>query len=224
MVATRQQLITITQAEAEESDRRIQVAAETVGRELLRLKETFGWMLLKDGTGQGYANWTDFLSRRYAFTRKHLYELMDAAPVQERLSPMGYTLNTSQAKALSVYPIELHIPIVVATQNRYGRLTEARLKQVAEVLTQAVITGHVSTGDGSQTTPIDAAISLEEHEARQSRRVYITPPGAVSSIRLVGRQVLYLWEIPLDTACEVALKQGLPVRVSVWVEDQSSTR
>lgn len=164
--------------------------AAEMGRLLLGLKEREGWRAL------GYPTWTDFLTREFAFSRKHLYELMRAAPVQERVSPLGYTLNTAQARALARYPAELQSPIVQATAARYGTLTESRLTRVGDVLAQAVTTGHVDA-DGQTPTAFDAALAYEDYEARQRRdaalgvrelpfscEMDVTPDGVVTLRRL----------------------------------------
>lgn len=150
---------TMTQAEARAAVMQINAHAAEMGNLLLELKSRDGWRAL------GYATWSDCLAHEFAFSRKHLYELMRAAPVVERLSPMGYKLNTSQAVALARYPVDLQVPIVQATRARYGGLTESRLTRVGDVLTQAVTTGHVDA-DGEHPAALDMALALEDREAR----------------------------------------------------------
>lgn len=180
----------MTPDEARAAVMQINAHAAEMGRLLLDLRTREGWRAL------GYATWTDCLTREFAFSRKHLYELMRAAPVVERLSPFGYTLNTSQANALSRYPIELQAPIAQAAAARYGTLTESRITRVGDVLTQAVRTGYVEA-DGQTPTPIDAALAYEDYEARQRRdaalgvrelpfscEMDVTPDGVVTLRRL----------------------------------------
>lgn len=181
---------TLTAAEARALVDSINAKACEMGNLLLELKSRDGWRAL------GYATWSDCLAHEFAFSRKHLYELMRAAPVVERLSPMGYTLNTSQANALARYPVDLQAPIVQATAARYGKLTESRLTRVGDVLAQAVTTGHVDA-DGQTPTAFDAALAYEDYEARQRRdaalgvrelpfscEMDVTPDGVVTLRRL----------------------------------------
>lgn len=189
---------TLTAAEARALVDSINAKACEMGNLLLELKSRDGWRAL------GYATWSDCLAHEFAFSRKHLYELMRAAPVVERLSPMGYTLNTSQANALARYPVDLQAPIVQATAARYGKLTESRLTRVGDVLTQAVTTGHVDA-DGEHPAALDAALALEDREARLRQdeaigpRVLpfececdVTPDGVVTLRRVPGVRVRVL--------------------------------
>jgi len=188
-------LAPMTPDEARAAVMQINAHAAEMGRLLLDLRTREGWRAL------GYATWTDCLTREFAFSRKHLYELMRAAPVVERLSPFGYTLNTSQANALSRYPIDLQAPIYQATVARYGKPTESRLTRVGDVLAQVVATGHVDA-DGQTPTPIDAALAYEDYEARLRQdeamgprvlpfecEVDVTPDGTVTLRRLPAGRV-----------------------------------
>lgn len=152
--------------EAQATVDQINSHAAQIGKLLLNLRDREGWRAL------GYESWTQCLEREFSFSRKHLYELMRATPVQERVLPLGYNLNTAQANELSRYPQDLQVPIVEATMKRYGQVTESRLRRVGEVLTQAVKTGYTSTGDGSTSTAIDASLNLEDEEARKRQQQY----------------------------------------------------
>lgn len=140
-------------------------AAQDMGRHLLELKEREGWKAL------GYASWTAFLNGEFEYSRKHLYELMTASPVQEKLLPIGYNLSTKAAAALSKFDESLHVVIAQTAQARYGEVTESNINRVGDVVQTMVLTGHVSP-DGI-STPIDATLNAEDFEASQRQQVYV---------------------------------------------------
>lgn len=195
--------------EAREIINKINSKAAEMGRLLLDLKEREGWRAL------GYASWTQCLRCEFEYSRKHLYELMNAAPVIEKLLPKGYNLNTAQADALADFPAELHEPIVEATISRYGDLSENKIRRVGGVFTQAVKTGYVNTGDGEISTPIDAALTREDEEAMLKQKQHIADNGKKREYLIRHEQVktdargrLLLADLPA----------GARVFVSVWIE------
>src|SRR5574341_1296229 len=107
MVADIKIIQSMTAEEAEQCRRNINAAAVSIGRNLLRLKESEGWAKLLDEEGKPYHSWSDCLSRGFSYSRNHLYELMRAAPVTERLQAEGKTINTDQALALNKFALEL---------------------------------------------------------------------------------------------------------------------
>lgn len=202
----------LTESAARDLVNQINSHAIEMGRLLLELKEREGWRVL------GYRTWTDCLQNEFAFSRQYLYELMTAAPVQERLSTLAYKLNTAQAAALAAFPDYLQIAIVKATAANYdGKLTESRLRRVGEVLIEAVSTGHVTVGDGDKMTPIDAALDLEDEMAAQARRERLAPRTYV-----VKGQIAEVWRDGTETfvGCPIASEYlNRPLRISVWSED-----
>lgn len=153
--------------EAREHVRQINASAYDIGRRLLELKAREGWRVLS------YKNWTECLNKEFVFSRKHLYSLMNAAPVTEKMLPKGYKLSTNQANMVAQYPEHLQVAIVQTTQTRYGKLTESKLRRVGDVLTQAITTGHVDVGDDSKPNAIDAALTREDEEALKRQKQYI---------------------------------------------------
>lgn len=140
-------------------------AAQDMGKHLLELKEREGWRVL------GYQSWTAFLNGEFEYSRKHLYELMAAVPVQDKLLPIGYNLSTKAAAALSKFDESLHVVIAQTAQARYGEVTESNINRVGDVVQTMVLTGHVSP-DGI-STPIDATLNAEDFEASQRQQVYV---------------------------------------------------
>lgn len=178
----------MSKMEAQECVQAINTSAAEMGRLLLELKSREGWRAL------GYHTWTECLIREFAFSRKHLYELMQATPIIESLSPLGYNLNIRQANALSVYPAPLRPAIVMLTEQRYGKLTESRLERVGETLLQAARTGQVNVGDGSVTVALDVAIKLEDEEAMKRQWEYKNVGRTVISFKSVAELVARLKE------------------------------
>jgi phage N-6-adenine-methyltransferase len=156
----------MSRAEAEAHVVAIKNSAADMGRRLLDLKEREGWKVL------GYETWTACLEGEFSYSRQHLYELMRATPVLESLSSMPYKLSTRAAVALADYEPELRPTIIKTTQARYGELTESNVNRVGRVVQEMATTGHVDIGNGT-STPIDAALDLEDHEASERRHVYI---------------------------------------------------
>jgi len=196
----------MTENEAREYVNRINSKAAEMGRLLLELKEREGWRVL------GYRSWTQCLECEFSYSRKHLYELMSAAPVVEKLLPKGYNLNTAQAAAVATYPADLQAPIVEATANRYGKLTESNLRRVGDTLTQAIQTGYVNTGDGEISTPIDAALTREDEEAVRRQRDYIGQGGSREYICKAAEVYSQLW---IDGQ-KIPVPDGEVLYISVW--------
>lgn len=140
-------------------------ASQDIGRRLLEMREREAWKVL------GYASWTAFLEGEFSYSRKHLYELMNAASVLEVI-PKGNKISTAAAAKLSQYPKELHIPIIQATQARYGAITESRLQRVGDMFQEVTRTGHCDTGNGI-STPIDIALDKADDEADKRQKQYI---------------------------------------------------
>lgn len=160
-------------------------ASQDIGRRLLEMREREAWKVL------GYANWTAFLEGEFSYSRKHLYELMKAAPIQEKL-PKGYKVNTAIAAKIAEYPEELHIPIFnMATKRFNGKLTESRVASIGDVLQTANLTGYADTGDGAMTA-LEKAFSKhdEERDLRQKQHIHDSieskpqPPLTLSEIQL----------------------------------------
>lgn len=156
----------MTRDEAESHVKAINNAAADMGRHLLDLKERHGWRAL------GYPTWTACLENEFRYSRKHLYELMNAAPVYERLSPTGNTLSLAAANALAAYDADLQPAILRTAQARYGALTESNVTRVGNVVETMARTGHVDTGSG-ESTPVEAALTIEDSEALKRQQDYI---------------------------------------------------
>lgn len=151
---------------------RINSHGAEIGRMLLELKEREGWRSL------GYETWTDCLYHEFSFTRKHLYELMRAAPVQEQLSPMGYTVSVDAAKALSEFPEHMR-PVIAQAADVRGGITEGRVKRLGAAIEAALTTGYTDTGSG-ESIALDAALDLEEQEAHKRRKQYMADSNLAS--------------------------------------------
>lgn len=157
----------MTETEAREHVQQINASAVDIGRRLLELKEREGWRAL------GYKNWTACLNEEFVFSRKHLYSLMNAAPVAEKLLPKGYKLTTNQASTVARYPEDLQPAIVRGAKNRYGKLTESNLRRYGDTLQQAVETGYLDIRDGEKVTAFEAALTDEDVEALKRQKQYI---------------------------------------------------
>lgn len=158
--------IMMTREEAQEHVIAIRSAAADMGRRLLDLKERQGWRAL------GYETWTDCLEGEFSYSRKHLYELMKAAPVLEWMLPTGNKISTKAAAALANYPAEILPAIIQTAQARYGELTESNVSRVGRVIQEMTTTGHVDVGNGT-ATPIDAALDVEDYESWRRQQTYI---------------------------------------------------
>lgn len=156
----------MTREEAQAHVDAIKNAVRDMGLRLLEMKAREGWRAL------GYANWTAFLTGEFAYSRKHLYELMEAAPVLEKMLPTGNKISIKAAAALAAFDEELHPVIIGTAQARYGTLTESNVNRVGSVVQQMTYTGHVDIGNG-RNTPIEAALALEDEEAAKRRLEYI---------------------------------------------------
>lgn len=210
-------VILMTREEALASDERIRTHASGIGHELIRLKETNGWMHLLDKQAQPYKNWTDFLSRHYGHTRKHLYELMAAAPVIERLSPLGYTPNAKQALALSRFPLELQAPIYSIAAQREGGATVDRINAIGAVMQEAAATGYVTAPDGQQIA-LEAAIAAGRKEGQIAKRYYILQAVPLPSFQLLDEHMqLSISPFALDVNAFRILEVSQEVFISIWV-------
>ena len=156
----------MTADEARACVRAINSNATDMGRNLLELKEREGWRAL------GYANWTACLQNEFGYSRQYLYDLMDAAPVQERLSSTPYKLSTRAAVALAAYEVDLQPAILRTAAARYAKLTESNVTRVGDVMQTLARTGHVDLGNGT-STPIDAALTAQDEEALKRQQQYI---------------------------------------------------
>lgn len=157
----------LTQSEAYQLDAKIHAALNEAGKALLKMKAGEGWRAL------GFDNWTDYLQRNFSQSRKHLYELMNAAPVQERILEACYpkvtSVPVSHAALLARYPVEVQVPAYTAAVARYdNKVTESRLYAIAETFTQAAQTGYADV-DGVPTA-LEAALSHEDDERQKRAR------------------------------------------------------
>lgn len=215
--------MTVTTMTADEARREvdaINTAAHDIGVRLLRIRENGGHIAL------GFKSWTAFLeSDLFHFSRKHLYELMNAAPVQERLSPLGYKLSTDAANALAKYPVEMQPVIAQTAASRYdGRITESTVNRVGEVVFALATTGAVESREGA-VTPIDAALDLQDDEARkrQLQRMnndytwLFTSEALVASIS--GGMVTFA--LPAETAAQLVAHTSDGLRITVSVRAMS---
>jgi hypothetical protein len=147
---------------------RINAHAQEIGRLLLLLKESEGWRPL------GYGSWTAFLENEFVFSRKHLYEIMRATPVIERLVTKGYgEIPLSHANTLAKYPEEIQVLTYEIASKRQGGATIDRLNAIGETLTEARANGgYVTTQDGTQVALENAINSLrtEQEIARKESR------------------------------------------------------
>lgn len=158
---------TMTYDEAKEHVDAINRSSQGIGQLLLEIRQREGWKAL------GYKNWTEFLTEEFSYSRKHLYELMKAAPIQEKL-PKGYKVNTAIAAKIAEYPEELHIPIFnMATKRFNGKLTESRVASIGDVLQTANLTGYADLGDGGMTA-LEKAFSKhdEERDLRKKQHIH----------------------------------------------------
>lgn len=187
-------------------------AAQDMGRHLLELKEREGWKAL------GYASWTAFLNGEFEYSRQHLYTLMAAAPVQEKLSTVVDSLSTKAAAALSKFDESLQVVIAQTAQARYGEVTESNINRIGEVVQTMVATGHVDVGNGT-STPIDAALDTEDVEAHKRQQAYIaakqTPRTKLFDERGSLERVIH----NLDWARFERLTDGRIVRLLLYVEE-----
>jgi hypothetical protein len=100
---------------------------------------------------------------------------MEAAQVMNNLSPNGGHLlpaNERQTRELAQFDPELHPAILRTASARYGSLTESSIRRVGTVIQEMASTGHVDMGNG-ESTPIDAALDLEDAEAIKRSKAYI---------------------------------------------------
>lgn len=172
----------LTREEAQAHVTAINNAAADMGRHLLELKERQGWQVL------GYKNWTAFLQGEFTYSRKHLYELMHAAPVLETLLPTGNKISTKAAAAIATYDSDLHPAIVRTAIARYGTLTESSVNRVGRVIQEMATTGHVDVGNGT-STPVDAAMDTEDVEAALRQREYIDA-GRDKPVKLLDTEAI----------------------------------
>lgn len=178
---------TMTYDEAKEHVDAINRASQGIGQLLLEIRQREGWKAL------GYKNWTEFLTEEFSYSRKHLYELMKAAPIKEQLVTKGYRVSNKVASKLSKFPDELHIPILRTAVERYGdKPTIGEIESTGNILTATMLTGgYVDLGDGKMTA-IEKAFRKEdeERELRQKQHIHDKyedkpqPPLTLSEIQL----------------------------------------
>jgi len=180
----------MTRMEAQRCVDEINLAAQRMGRLLLELKEREGWKAL------GYNTWTACLSEKFSYGRQYLYDLMTAAPVQERLelSSIHDKIPISTAVTLAHFPLELQVPIVKATLSRHGSLTESRVREMGEIMTQMVLTGHVDPGDGFDS-PVELALQQSDGEREKRKYGYIAQSTGRTFVgKLVASITGGIWE------------------------------
>jgi len=213
----------MTRQEAREIVDKINAHALEIGRLLLLLKESGGWEAL------GYESWTKFLESEFIYSRKHLYELMRAAPITERLVTKGYReIPVSQALILAQLPITIQESVYETAYNRaQGKPTTDQIKAIGETFAEALATGgYVTTNDGEQNA-LENAISSNRKEQeilkREGSRCYIVngqtiggaiyrPHSGTAQINLEG-----LDQSQLNQLAQ-AIENHAPIFLNLWTE------
>lgn len=157
------------EAEARTLTRDIKDSLDKIGARLLEIRQRRGWKSM------GYASFRAYLAEEFVQSREHLYELMRAAPVQERLSGVGYSLSVNAAAELARYPVETQAAIAAATQARFNKVTEKGIKVVGAVVSDLVTTGHVDIGNGTMSKA-EAALTQQEVEQVLTGRAMVNGP------------------------------------------------
>lgn len=213
----------MTIEEAKSHVEAINSAAQSMGRHLLTLKEREGWRVL------GYRNWTAFLQGEFSYSRQYLYELMQAAPVVEKLSTVVDKISTKAAYAIAAYDSDLQPVIARTALARYGSLTESNVNRVGAIIQEMATTGHVDVGNGT-STPVDAALDKEDVEAALRQREYIEEK-ANKPVKLLDTQAVIcevsdpdeglgstymtIRVLPMESDTANALKDRM-VRLALW--------
>lgn len=202
-------------SEAQSVIRQVKDHAESIGRLLIDLDRRRGWEAL------GYASFTHCLRQEFEYSRQHLYRLMRAAPVQERVEQsIGIALSINAANALRDVPDDLQTAVVQAVIARGETPTAGRLEAYGRVFTQAATTGYVDVGPDARPTPFDAALTDEalelkrrqEEHMRKEERVYLLKAESVTT-RANGD--LYI------SGDDFALPEHAQVFVSVWIVEDA---
>lgn len=206
--------VTMTEPEAQACIAAINHHASEMGRLLIDLRDREGWRVL------GYASWTQCLEQEFSFSRKHLYEIMRAQPIQDAIADVGFTVTRGQADVLRRYPEPLRPAIVSIAHSRYeGKLTESRLERVAETIVQATRSGYVDVQDGDTPRAFDAALTAQDDLARQQQRERLAPRTYILHAReAIGQQrSSTTYSLILD-AQPGDLPEG-EVMISIWKKD-----
>lgn len=202
---------TMTYDEAKEHVDAINRASQGIGQLLLEIRQREGWKAL------GYKNWTEFLTEEFSYSRKHLYELMKAAPIKERLVTKGYKVSNKVASKLSKFPDDLHVPILKTSIERYGgKPTEGEIESVGNVLTTVMLTGHVDLGDGRMTA-FEKAFRKEdeERELRQKQHIhdkYEDKPQAPLTLSEIQLAISTITANPSDQSVARAVRSILRIQ------------
>lgn len=187
-------------------------ASHDIANRLLKIKQCEGWKVL------GFASWTKFLeSDLFTFSRKHLYELMKATPIKEKLVTKGYRVSNKIASKLSKFPDDLHVPILKTSIERYGgKPTEGEIESVGNVLTTVMLTGHVDLGDGRMTA-FEKAFRKEdeERELRQKQHIhdkYEDKPQAPLTLSEIQLAISTITANPSDQSVARAVRSILRIQ------------
>lgn len=200
------EIFPLTRHEAQEHTDAVKYHINEAGRHLLIMREAEGWRALD------YQSFTQYLEREFVQCRSHLYDLMRASPVVERLQRAGYQVATSHALELAKLPEIVQIPAYEIASKRPGGVTADRLKAVGEVLTEAVQSGHVTTEDGNQ-------VAFEAAYKALRREQEITHTQAQSTDAVVTKH--YIQDdgdyvvLRLSAAFPVKLGQTVKVRLAL---------
>jgi len=158
------EIFPLTRQEAREHTEAIKRHLTEAGRLLLLMRESEGWKAL------GYQSWTQYLEREFTECRSHLYDLMRAAPVVERLQQSGYTPNTAQALALAKLPDAVQVITYEMAAKRKGGASADRIEAIGGTLSEALATGgYVTTKDGSQAALENAIQSMRVEQEIMKR-------------------------------------------------------
>lgn len=163
---------TLTETEAREHVNAINSAVNDIGRRLLILRERAGWQAL------GYTSFTAMLAGEFSFARSHLYTLMAAAPVQEKLSTIvDKPIPASTAAALGKFTEDVQPLIARAALLRYGKLTVSNVETLGDQLQTLRDTGHATDDEGNDLA-LEAALLAADQERIKRQKQYIADASA----------------------------------------------
>lgn len=217
----------MTREEAQQHVDAIHVAASNIGRHLLEIKQREGWRAL------GYETWTAFLIKEFSYSRKHLYELMNAATV-EGLLPEG---NTKAAYALTRFDANLQPAIAEiaksAAEVRGRDVTAGLVTAVGNVLAESVATGgYVDTGSGTMTAMTKAiSTAIDELDKRKSQHIDDNSNwqrvgvwlGSVAAVSDVEGLAYVTMRVPVEAVPVLQELCDAPVKVGVYREKEEQT-
>lgn len=165
--------ITVTvRAELEHYEAIIQRGIETfyeVGTALLAIRD-------KRLYRETHGTFEEYCRDRWGMAASRARQLIAASEVVHQLeSVTNVTLpqNEFQTRTLAQFDEDLRPAILRTASSRYGTLTESNIRRVGTVIQEMANTGHVDTGNGN-STPIDAALDVEDAEAAKRQKEYIS--------------------------------------------------